>query len=105
MAECYRKCMDGRMEDPARERARQGWHQSLAKSANAYRLLSRDRTYDAVEERLAEIEARRDRDRDDGRRIPKGKPTISPVGSSSSSDSGTGTNIDLDLDREQGEYR
>lgn len=61
MAECDRKIRKGRMEDPERERARQGWHQTLAKLANAYRLLSRDADLDQMAERIEEIEERQER--------------------------------------------
>jgi hypothetical protein len=59
MEECHRKVMSGRMEDPERERARQGWHQTFAKLANAYRLLSKDQDLDMLIEQVEEIETRR----------------------------------------------
>lgn len=56
IAECQRKIKSGRMTDADRERARQGWHQTLAKLANAYRLLSKDKQLDEMAERIDALE-------------------------------------------------
>lgn len=55
--ESHRKVMSGRIQDPERERARQGWHQTLAQLANSYRLLSKDRDIDEMHERLDVLES------------------------------------------------
>lgn len=56
IGECQRKIESGRMTDTEKERARQGWHQSLAKLANAYRLLSKDKQLDEMAERVERLE-------------------------------------------------
>jgi hypothetical protein len=79
MAECHRKVKSGRMTDPDRERARQGWHQSLAKLANAYRLLARDLEIEDMDERLQSLEGlEREREEERG---ATGLKTTDPPGS------------------------
>ncbi|WP_336364034.1 hypothetical protein [Halalkalicoccus salilacus] len=67
MRESHRKVESGRMNDPNRERARQGWHQTLAKLANAYRLLARDQDLDRLADRIDAIEQQQGRDTDTDR--------------------------------------
>lgn len=62
MSESHYKITDGRVRDPEKARARQGWHSSLAKLANAYRLLAEDKQLDELEEKIEEYEQQQQND-------------------------------------------
>lgn len=62
MREAHYKITEGRVRNPENARARQGYHSSLAKLANAYRLLAEDKQLDELEEKIEEYEQQQQND-------------------------------------------